>query len=216
MNNITLKKHLRFLRDNPVPIMPGTPEPKDGSTFGEEYTLGLFRPKMWPSYDMYIAAKEISKSRYESLLYLYEHRELLNNSEDPEIHPEVRKFKPCWDSELWMLFKEGVLSGEIDNRPIRCEACGEVTFLKLHHILQVKYYPDHKYDINNITLLCDECHKAPNGIHGKKNKKYQNIGTDKSKDIQRVQSYISNWKKNQSNLKQWMPIGRRIRNVERI
>ena len=39
-----------------------------------------------------------------------------------------------------------------------CQLCGSHEALEMHHILPVKTFPDSTKDIQNIIILCEECH----------------------------------------------------------
>ncbi len=41
----------------------------------------------------------------------------------------------------------------------RCEICGSEDNLECHHIIPVKVSPVESFDVDNIIILCDSCHK---------------------------------------------------------
>lgn len=51
----------------------------------------------------------------------------------------------------------------------RCSICGKETDLTVHHILAKSDYPHLKFRINNLMIVCNECHKRMHGIPEKNN-----------------------------------------------
>lgn len=41
----------------------------------------------------------------------------------------------------------------------KCYICGSKENLTIHHIQPKNLYPEEKYNVNNVILLCDKCHK---------------------------------------------------------
>ena len=48
----------------------------------------------------------------------------------------------------------------------KCGVCGRKTkTLEIHHIKPQKGYPELKYELNNVMLLCKECHDVVHNTH---------------------------------------------------
>ena len=48
----------------------------------------------------------------------------------------------------------------IHQRSNKCFLCGSRKNIELHHIKPVVNYPELKYDVDNVVLLCCACHQA--------------------------------------------------------
>jgi hypothetical protein len=48
----------------------------------------------------------------------------------------------------------------------KCAICGctDKKRLTMHHVKPISLYPEEKYNVNNIILLCDTCHAREHGI----------------------------------------------------
>lgn len=52
-----------------------------------------------------------------------------------------------------------------------CELCGCKKKVELHHINPKRDYPDLEFDINNLMVLCRDCHDI---VHNRRNKIFYN------------------------------------------
>jgi 5-methylcytosine-specific restriction endonuclease McrA len=50
------------------------------------------------------------------------------------------------------------------NGKCRCQKCGTTEDLSIHHLESKKTCPEDKYNINNVTVLCRDCHAKEHGI----------------------------------------------------
>ena len=63
-----------------------------------------------------------------------------------------------------------------NERNNECEKCGSKNNLHIHHIKGYTQYPELRFDLNNVLLLCKECHKD---IHKTKGCGYNDISCKK-------------------------------------
>jgi 5-methylcytosine-specific restriction endonuclease McrA len=49
------------------------------------------------------------------------------------------------------------------NGKCHCQKCGATDDLTIHHLKSKKIYPEEKYNINNVTVLCRDCHEKEHG-----------------------------------------------------
>lgn len=54
----------------------------------------------------------------------------------------------------------------IKERSNECEKCGSKNKLQIHHIKGYTQYPESRFDLNNVLLLCKECHKKIHSQNG--------------------------------------------------
>jgi 5-methylcytosine-specific restriction endonuclease McrA len=47
----------------------------------------------------------------------------------------------------------------------KCKICGNKKSLEMHHLKGQSSHPELKYDLNNIMILCTDCHDVVHGNH---------------------------------------------------
>jgi 5-methylcytosine-specific restriction endonuclease McrA len=46
-----------------------------------------------------------------------------------------------------------------NERGMKCEQCGSIDSLTIHHKKLVSEYPELEYDNDNLLILCENCHR---------------------------------------------------------
>lgn len=77
-------------------------------------------------------------------------------------HEHRKKEKPEQKRETSKEFDKIVF----EERNNECEKCGSKEKLQIHHIKGYTQYPELRFDLNNVLLLCKECHKKAHSQDG--------------------------------------------------
>ena len=72
---------------------------------------------------------------------------------------DIFKFCAGQDNEAVGTIVSHDFKDKVYDKSSECYICGEKNNLTIHHIQPKNLYPEEKYNIDNVILLCDKCHK---------------------------------------------------------